>query len=787
MLSGLAFVGLALMTVFALVPVPGGSATFPDGNLIGPFGAWLGGALRAALGFGAPLVPLLFGSLGWLTLTQRMRARRWRRPGPWLALISGLIVLVPVSAHVVASGSGGWLGATLATPLVAAVGWLGASVIALLGLAALSQLALGWDPVTAAAAAMGRGAGGAVARARRALRARRASRPTPTGTGARRGGRHARGRLKHLPDAADAEAPESAREPGEAEGPDARTATVGGASDTSPAELRDTELPETGPLGQAHYADGGQDRAFPQTGSEHGASDGAISPALGCAATPTPGIGLLPEPRRSTGDSEEVLDERERRLINTLRTFKVECRPGRRETGPAVTQFRIVPNKGVKVSRIVNLAPDLALAVRAETLRIVAPIPGEGAVGIEVPNAKRSIVGIREIIGDASFRLAEGALPLAFGKDIRGRPYVTDLTLMPHLLIAGQTGSGKSVCLNTIITSLIYKHGPHTLRLLMIDPKMVELSIYGRLPHLRHDVVTDPREAAAVLEWAVMEMERRYTLLRANGVRSLAEFNARVVDEEALAESGMIDPEDLPYDEGVIPFIVVVVDELADLMMTVQSDVEKPLTQLAQKARAIGIHLIIATQRPSVNVITGLIKANFPTRMAFRVASKTDSRTILDMNGAEALLGNGDMLFLPPGEGEPVRIQGAFISTADTERLMQWYEDLAESGAEVYEAPEGESDILEEVRSRAAEDDDGGALKPSDLDPIFADAAELCIGNGSASTSLLQRRLKVGYGRAARVIDQLHDAGIVGRADGARGREILVSMDELEAILRGER
>ena len=316
-----------------------------------------------------------------------------------------------------------------------------------------------------------------------------------------------------------------------------------------------------------------------------------------------------------------------------------------------------------------------------------------------------------------------------------------------------------------------------------LDPKMVELSIYAGLPHLRHDVVTDPREAAAVLEWAVMEMERRYSLLKANSVRSIGEFNRKVRDGSPL-----VGPDgqaaDAPYEDGLLPFIVVLVDELADLMMTVQADVERPLTQLAQKARAIGIHLIVATQRPSVNVITGLIKANFPTRLAFRVASKTDSRTILDMNGADALLGNGDMLFLPPGKGDPVRIQGAFIPTADTERLMEWYGDLVDRGIEGGEAASGETDILEEVRSRAPEDaqaerddDDEGR------DELFRDAAELCISNGSASTSLLQRRLKVGYGRAARIVDQLHDAGVVGPADGARGREVLVGMEGLGTLL----
>src|SRR5690606_11033036 len=333
---------------------------------------------------------------------------------------------------------------------------------------------------------------------------------------------------------------------------------------------------------------------------------------------------------------------------------------------------------------------------------------------------------------------------------------------------------------------------PRTLRLLMIDPKMVELSMYADLPHLRHPVVTHPQDAATVLKWAVMEMERRYALLSVNGTRSLAEFNQRVDDGVPLKRAEPVgdenDPDRWTYNEGPLPYIVVVVDELADLMMTVQSEIEKPLTQLAQKACAIGIHLIVATQRPSVNVITGLIKANFPTRIAFRVASKTDSRTILDQNGADALLGNGDMLFLPPGRSDPVRIQGAYLPTEDTERLMGWYIDLLERrGAEVRQEEQEEeipeTDILDELRSQEQEDAAAQVEEiAGDWDELFRAAAEVCIQNQGGSTSLLQRRLSIGYGRAARIVDQLHDAGVLGPADGSKGREVLIGMDELDLI-----
>jgi S-DNA-T family DNA segregation ATPase FtsK/SpoIIIE len=366
----------------------------------------------------------------------------------------------------------------------------------------------------------------------------------------------------------------------------------------------------------------------------------------------------LSEPKNRQGMDRD-LDELGHTLVQKLRTFSVESEIGGRTTGPVVTQFEVIPAPGVKVNRIANLEADLALAMRAKTIRIVAPIPGKGAVGVEIPNPYPEKVLIRDILESQDFRNSRVERPLALGKDLHGEPYVADLAKMPHALIAGATGAGKSVCLNTIITSLVYRHTPETLRLLMIDPKMVELSTYSDLPHLRHSVVTDPRDAAGILSWAVIEMERRYNLLKENGVRSIGEFNRRLRDgktmRRAVANGDEGDPDRWIYQEGVLPFVVLVIDELADLMMSVQSEVEKPLTLLAQKARAIGIHLIVATQRPSVNVITGLIKANFPCRIAFRVASKTDSRTILDQNGADALLGNGDMLFLPPGQNEPVR------------------------------------------------------------------------------------------------------------------------------------
>jgi DNA segregation ATPase FtsK/SpoIIIE, S-DNA-T family len=501
-------------------------------------------------------------------------------------------------------------------------------------------------------------------------------------------------------------------------------------------------------------------------------------------------------PASDTAASQRELDAMGTKLMDALRTFRVEGELVGRTTGPVVSQFEVEPAAGVKVRQFANLSNDLALAMRAASIRIVAPIPGRGAVGVEVPNPTPEMVAFRELIDDHAFKTARAALPIALGKDLEGKSVVADLAKMPHLLIAGATGSGKSVCVNTIITSLVYRHTPRTLRFLMVDPKMVELSVYNQLPHLRHKVITDNRDAASVLKWAVMEMQDRYELLAANGCRNIQEFNKRVQDNAPLKMPKQKDVafEDLTYKGSILPYIVVIIDEMADLMMTVQNEVETPIAMLAQKARAIGIHMILATQRPSVNVITGLIKANFPSRIAFRVASQVDSRTIIDGAGAEMLLGNGDMLFIPPGKSEPSRLQGAYLSSEDTERLMQWYQGvrdakraaLAAQGLMMEEPIEIEPDILEAVRQKEALEqgatDGEGAEAAGERDKLFREAAEVVVQNQQGSTSLLQRRLKVGYGRAARIIDQLHAAGVLGPPEGSKPRDVLVGLDELDRI-----
>jgi S-DNA-T family DNA segregation ATPase FtsK/SpoIIIE len=451
------------------------------------------------------------------------------------------------------------------------------------------------------------------------------------------------------------------------------------------------------------------------------------------------------------------------------------------------------------MNRLETLADDLALKMSARSIP-VARIPGRDMVGVEVPNPKSRVVMLRELLEDELWTGEERLLPVGLGLDLEGRPVIADLAKMPHLLIAGATGTGKSVGINAIITSLIhqYQH-KEDLRFLMIDPKMVELSMYKDLPHLRHPVVTNNREAARVLKWAVGEMERRYALLEANGARNTTDFNRKVAEGKRLRNPGprkttlaeiAAEPANTPtapvadelYTQGKLPMIVIVVDELADLMMTVQAEVEAPLARLAQKARAVGIHLIVATQRPSVNVITGLIKANFPCRIAYRVAQKVDSRTILDQNGAEALLGKGDMLFLEPGKSEPMRLQGAYIGTEESERIMDRYRAWRDAREQRGVAEPTETNILDEVPEGdgAEAGVDGESADPSQRDPLFKEAAVACVQNLGGSTSLLQRKLGIGYGRAARIMDQLEDAGILGPANGSKPRDVRIGIDQVD-------
>ena len=697
--------------------------------LTGSWGREIGGALWKLFGLGAVVLPVL--GVGWaLAAFERLGPLSWGRAA---ALGAGLILLVPYG---IAIGIGpvfpndyalwstsqklvGLFPAFLASGIQGAVGTAGGVLAGLFALSALGIVTVGWHPLAML-----------------------------------RSGEEGRGKGE-----------------GEKPVPKAKRATA--EAPAGPVPLPPSPVPRTRP------------------------SKGPPSPK----PTPVPAgvlippIELLTEPPGAVGDADAVaIEEMGRRLVATLETFRVGARIIHKTVGPVVTRYELEPGRGVKVGRVSALADDLALAMRAQSLRIVAPIPGKAAIGIEVPNPTPRMVHIRELIDTAEFRRPTRTLPVVLGRNLEGDEVVDDLAKMPHLLIAGATGSGKSVCINAMITSLVYSHPPEKLQLLMIDPKMVELSMYAALPHLGLPVVTSHHKAANVLKWAVWEMERRYKLLHANHARNIGDFNRKVEEKkplkgprETLATQAGIQKElpfDAEYKDDILPYIVLVVDELADLMLTVQGEIETPLAVLAQKARAIGVHLILATQRPSVNVITGLIKANFPCRIAFRVSAKVDSRTILDQNGAETLLGNGDMLFLPPGKSEPMRVQGAFISTDETEKLMEWYKVHARATPAVPGKPSIDEQVaaLEEA-TKAGEEGGGMGEGSGERDPLFRQAAEVCIQNQLGSTSLLQRRMSVGYGRAARIIDQLELAGILGPANGSKPRDVLVGLEDLDEIV----
>ncbi len=698
-------------------------------SITGTWGEHIGSLLWRLLGAGSVLLPVL--GVGWaLAAFERLGSLSAGRAA---ALGAGLVLLLPFGIGTISGATFpadyvawsptqklvGTLPAFLAHGVHQAVGTAGGTLIGLFALSALGLLTVGWHPLVA-------------------LRTRE------TGIGERETVKLVK------PKPPDTEPPQRAA-----------SATFPASRLTKERKQKTAPVPRPSPV-----------------------PEGVLIPPIEL---------LNPAPPEDGDAGLAQIEQMGQKLIETLQTFRVEGAIAGRTVGPVVTQYEVAPGPGVKVGRIAALADDLALAMRAPSLRIVAPIPGKAAVGIEVPNPMPRMVHVRELIEGAEYHRPIRALPIALGKNLEGDPVVADLAKMPHLLIAGVTGSGKSVCINTIITSLIYTHPPEKLKLLMIDPKMVELSMYAVLPHLGLPVVTNHHKAASVLKWAVWEMERRYRLLHANHARNIVDFNKKVEEKkplkgprETLATQAGIQKElplDGEYTDGIVPYIVLIVDELADLILTVQGEIETPLATLAQKARAIGIHLVLATQRPSVNVITGLIKANFPCRVAFRVSAKVDSRTILDQNGAETLLGNGDMLFLPPGKSELLRVQGAFISTDETERLMEWYKRHAARVAAPTGASIDEQVTALEEREKAGEEGAGsGEQGAGERDSMFRQAAEVCIQNQLGSTSLLQRRMSIGYGRAARIIDQLELAGILGPANGSKPRDVLVGLEDLDEI-----
>ena len=475
-----------------------------------------------------------------------------------------------------------------------------------------------------------------------------------------------------------------------------------------------------------------------------------------------PPIELLSKPSKKTlKGGAKALTDTATKLQKTLYSFGVSAKVENVSVGPAITRYELKPAEGVRVSKIANLADDIALNLAAETIRIEAPIPGKQAVGIEVPNKEKEAVHLREVLDSEDFKNNKSKLSIALGKDVAGNVQLADIAKMPHVLIAGSTGSGKSVCINTIITSIIYHAKPSEVKFVMVDPKVVELSVYNGIPHLLIPVVTDPRKAAGALAWAVQEMDDRYNKFASKGVRDLKGYNKAIEKEN---------------EAGKLPQIVIIIDELADLMMVAKNDVEDAICRLAQKARAAGMHLVIATQRPSVDVITGLIKANIPSRIAFAVSSQVDSRTILDSVGAEKLLGKGDMLYFPSGAPKPSRVQGAFVSDEEVEKIVDF---IKSNGTATYN-----EDILESIENTNKSDKELAQEQAADddTDPFLMDAIQTVVETGQASTSFIQRRFKVGYARAGRIIDQMEERGIISGYQGSKPREVLMTLDRLNEL-----
>ena len=475
-----------------------------------------------------------------------------------------------------------------------------------------------------------------------------------------------------------------------------------------------------------------------------------------------PPVEILSKPsKRAIKGGAKALTETATRLQKTLYSFGVSAKVENVSVGPAITRYELKPAEGVRVSKIANLADDIALNLAAETIRIEAPIPGKQAVGIEVPNKEKEAVHLREVLDSDDFKENKSKLAIALGKDVAGNIQLADIAKMPHVMIAGSTGSGKSVCINTIITSIIYHAKPSEVKFVMVDPKVVELSVYNGIPHLLIPVVTDPRKAAGALAWAVQEMEDRYSKFASKGVRDLKGYNKAIEKEN---------------EAGKLPQIVIIIDELADLMMVAKNDVEDAICRLAQKARAAGMHLVIATQRPSVDVITGLIKANIPSRIAFAVSSQVDSRTILDSVGAEKLLGKGDMLYFPSGAPKPYRVQGAFVSDDEVEKIVDFIKSngTATYSEDILESIENSNKTDKELAQEQAQDDDA--------DPFLMDAIQTVVETGQASTSFIQRRFKVGYARAGRIIDQMEERGVISGYQGSKPREVLMSLERLNEL-----
>lgn len=703
-------------------------------NAVGRFGSEVAGDLLGLLGLSALIVPPTFFVWGWVWVGGRRVMHPWRRGFGLVAIVPSVSLLASVLHHlqVLPGGRverpGGYLGDELYRQLIYALGTFGLAVLALTGLA-LAAICLSERSFVSCAAWPTAGLAWLEARWRATRAAWQA-------------------RRRRAKPAAPRPAPPA---PSVAPAPEGRS-EVAAASQPSPAEV--SAIPP--PVREAKVAREPREPKEPKPSRGQQLFD--FLPATEGYSKPSVKLldGVSAEP---IGQNQDEMAQNSRLLEKKLLEFGVEGRVTAVNPGPVITSYELEPGPGIKINRIVALADDLALGLKAMSVRVVAPIPGKAAVGVEIPNQHRAVVSLREVLSCKEFGNEALGLPLALGVDSGGKPLVTDLTQMPHLLIAGETGSGKSVCINSLILSFVYRAQPKDVRLLLIDPKRVELSVYNGLPHLADKVVVDPKDAAKRLQRVVQHMEERYKLLASVGARNLQSYNRRI----ALEPPG---EEELPpgTHRGPLPMLVVVIDELADLMSTAQGEVEGAIQRLAQMARAVGIHLVLATQRPSVDVITGVIKANFPARISFRVASKVDSRTILDMNGAEALLGRGDMLFVPPGSARPVRVHGCNVTDVEIRRVLDFLGKQAKP-------PEFVWGLLPPEPEAAAEEGE-------ENDALYRQAVELVVQTQQASISMIQRRLRVGFNRAARMIERMEREGIVSPMDGTRPREVLVSRAE---------
>ncbi len=693
-------------------------------NAVGRVGAEAAGDLLGILGLSALLVPPVFFLWGWTWVGGRRLAHPVRRAAGLVLLASSLSLLASVLHQVglLPGGRverpGGFLGDELFRWLLFSLGKFGMGVLALAALA-LAIICLSQRPLLSFLALPASGFTRIWARAQAALTAWRARRAKP----------------------APAAVPTPAPPVTEVTGP--APAGMAAAPAEPPAPGTDSGAP---PKAAKPAKEGRGQQAFPFASG----TQGYTRPSLKFLDAP---------PAERGGSSQEEMAQNSQILEKKLLEFGVEGRVTAVNPGPVITSYELEPGPGIKINRIVSLADDLALGLKALSVRVVAPIPGKAAVGVEIPNQHRATVHLREVLAAKEFGNEALQLPLALGKEIGGAPMVADLAQMPHLLIAGETGSGKSVCISSLILSMLYRAEPRDVRLLLIDPKRVELSMYNGIPHLADRVVSDPREAAKRLQRVVLHMEERYRLFAQVGARNLQSYNRRVELEPPVED-------DLTKGSyrGHLPMLVVVIDELADLILTAQAEVENAVMRLAQMARAVGIHLIVATQRPSVDVLTGVIKANFPARISFRVASKVDSRTILDMNGAEALLGRGDMLYVPPGSSKPIRIHGCNVTEVEIRRVVDFLTAQPKPAEFVWSLLPPEPDMPPEDEE---EDDE-----------LYRQAVEMVVQSRQASISMIQRRLRVGFNRAARMIERMEREGIVGAMDGTRPREVLVSRAE---------